>query len=144
MKVTAWPKTDGLTDEASRRRGRRLVDRLADGGRGAAGEVGVAAVDRRDRVRCPAPSAEVVKVAWPAGVERRRCPASLPPSMKVTVPAGRAGRPGAATVTVAVKVTDWPKTDGLADDASVVVVVAWLTVWLRAVEVLPPKLVSPL
>ena len=39
--------------------------------------------------------------------------------MKVTVPDGVPVL-GEAAVTVAVKVTDWPKTEGLADDATVV------------------------
>jgi hypothetical protein len=43
------------------------------------------------------------------------------PSRNVTVPVGV---PVPGGVTVAVKVTDWPKTDGLADDVSVVAVVA--------------------
>ena len=50
VNVTDWPKTEGLAEEVSVVAGRRLVDRLAQGGRGAAGEVGVAAVDRGDRV----------------------------------------------------------------------------------------------
>jgi hypothetical protein len=35
---------------------------------------------------------------------------------------------GALAVTLAVNVTDWPKTDGFADEETVVVVEAWLTV----------------
>jgi hypothetical protein len=41
------------------------------------------------------------------------------PSLNVTVPVAVAGE------TVAVNVTGWPKTDGLADEASVVVVLAF-------------------
>ena len=47
----------------------------------------------------------------------------MPPSLKVTVPVG-VPLPGEVTLTVAVKVTDWPDTDGFAEDATVVVVLA--------------------
>ena len=40
-------------------------------------------------------------------------------------------------------VTDWPKTDGLTEELTAVVVAAWLTTWLKAGEVLAVKLVSP-
>jgi hypothetical protein len=49
------------------------------------------------------------------------------PSRNVTVPEGLPA-PGATTATVAVKVTLCPKTDGLADEARLVVVLALLTV----------------
>jgi hypothetical protein len=49
------------------------------------------------------------------------------PSRKLTEPVGDPA-PGARTVTVAVNVTDCPNTDGLADDARVVAVLALLTV----------------
>jgi hypothetical protein len=64
------------------------------------------------------------------------------PSRKLTVPVGDPA-PGAFTVTVAVNVTDWPKTDGLADEARVVVVFALLTTCETAVLVLVLKLPSP-
>ena len=70
----------------------------------------------------------------------------VPPSLNVTVPLGAvpAPEPGAVTVTVAVKLTDWPTTEGLADEASVVVVGAWLTVWVKGLVVAEEvKLVSP-
>jgi len=57
----------------------------------------------------------------------------------VAVPA-----PGEVTLTVAVKVTDWPNTDGLAEEATVVVVETWFTVWVKFAEVLVLKLASPL
>ena len=41
--------------------------------------------------------------------------------MKMTVPVG-VPLPGAVGLTVAVKVTDWPKTEGFADETTVVVV----------------------
>ena len=53
-------------------------------------------------------------------------PIGLPPSRKVTVPVG-VPAPGATAETVAVKVTDCPKTDGLADDVTVVAVSALFT-----------------
>jgi hypothetical protein len=42
-----------------------------------------------------------------------------------------------------VNVTDCPNTDGFADDATVVVVVAWFTVCVSIEDVLPVKFVSP-
>ena len=50
--------------------------------------------------------------------------------MKVTAPVG-VPLPGATALTVAVKVTDSPKTEGLADEVTLLVVAAWLTVWVR-------------
>jgi hypothetical protein len=44
-------------------------------------------------------------------------PRVVEPSLKVTVPVG-VPEPGAFAVTVAVKVIDWPKTEGLAEDAT--------------------------
>ena len=51
--------------------------------------------------------------------------------------------PGAVAVTVAVNVTLWPNTDGLADDVSAVLVLAWFTTCDTAELVLPLKLLSP-
>jgi hypothetical protein len=60
-------------------------------------------------------------------------------SLNATVP------PVGVGDTEAVKVTDWPVVDGLADEVNVVdVVVSGFTVWLRAVEAEPAKLLSPL
>ena len=59
--------------------------------------------------------------------------------MPVGVPA-----PGATTLTVAVNVTDWPKTEGFAEEAIVVELLAWPTVCASAVELLPAKSGSPL
>jgi len=72
-------------------------------------------------------------------------PSVVVPSRNVTVPVG-VPVPGGTTATVAVKVTDCPKTGGLADEATVVVVLALaggLTVWVNAALVLVLKLVSP-
>jgi len=48
------------------------------------------------------------------------------------------------SATVAVKVTDWPKTDVLADELTVVLVLALFTVSVKFAEVLVLKFVSPL
>ena len=50
--------------------------------------------------------------------------------------------PGLATLTVAVKVTAWPETEGLTDEATVVLVLALLTTWVK-VPRLKAKLSSP-
>jgi len=63
------------------------------------------------------------------------------PLKNVTEPVG-VPLPGAFAVTVAVNVTDWPKTDGLAEETTEVVVLSWLTVWV-SVPALVLKLVSP-
>ena len=72
-------------------------------------------------------------------------PSVVVPSMKVTVPLGppAAVVPGAFTLTVAVKVTDCPDDDGLEEEETVMLVLAWLTVWEKAAEVLSAKLLSP-
>jgi hypothetical protein len=67
----------------------------------------------------------VVKVAVPP--DSVPVPRVVVPSRNVTVPLGLPA-PGAVTVTVAVKVTLCPKTDGLTDEATVVVVLALLTI----------------
>src|SRR6266566_5310011 len=66
-------------------------------------------------------------------------PASeLPPSVKLTLPVGL------APVTEAVKVTLAPASDGLAELASVVVLVALLTTCAKVVLVEPLLVASPL
>ncbi len=70
-------------------------------------------------------------------------PNGILPLKNDTVPVG-VPAPGAFADTVAVKVTDWPKTDGLADDVTTVVVSALLTVWVSAdVPELPEWVESP-
>ena len=140
VNVTDWPNTDGLTDETSAvvvaswlTTWLVAVDVLVE-------VVRVAAVDRRDRVRCRPTSVLVVKVATP--------PLSVPvpsvaePSLNVTVPVG-VPAPGDVAVTVAVNVTDWPNTDGLTDDSSAVVVASFLTTRLVAFDMLVRSFVSP-
>lgn len=91
----------------------------------------------------PTAKAEVVNVAWP--LLRMPVPMALPPSRKVTVPVG-VPAPGATAETVAVKVTDWPKTEGLGDEARAIAVLALFTTCGLPVNepLLPSKLASPL
>ena len=56
-----------------------------------------------------------------AAAGNEQLPIVVAPSRKLTVPAGLPA-PGAVTVTVAVKVTPCPKTDGLAEDVRLVLV----------------------
>src|SRR3954454_4194826 len=79
----------------------------------------------------------VVNVATPAA--NAPVPSVVPPSTKSTTPLGVP----ALDVTVAVKVTTSPKTDGLCEDASAVVVLAWPTTCATVFDVLPETLPSP-
>jgi hypothetical protein len=140
VNVTDWPLTDGLAEEATAVPVPALftvwftvlevlVLKLPSPAYTAVTEWG------------PTLSVVVAKVATPE-------PLSVPvpivatPSLKVTVPVG-VPAPGALAVTVAVNVIDWPKTEGLADGVKAVLLLAGLTVWLIAVEVLVTKLASP-
>src|SRR5216683_412697 len=69
------------------------------------------------------------------------CPMLAPPSEKTTTPVGLVGP---LTVTVAVKATLCPHTAGLVPDTTAVVLLALLTVWVSAAELLTVKFVSPL
>src|SRR5579872_5194593 len=69
----------------------------------------------------PAVRAEVLKLAIPP--ESVPVPIGLPPSRNITVPVG-VPEPGATAVTVAVRVTASPKTEGLTDEVTVVVLAA--------------------
>ena len=64
-------------------------------------------------------------------------PSGVAPSLKVTIPVGF------EPFTVAVNVTLCPDPDGLALLARVVAVAAWLTTWLRVLELLAPLPASP-
>ncbi len=87
--------------------------------------------------------AEVENVATPEAFVVP-VPNVVAPSLNVTIsPLATLPVPGELTVTVAVNVTDWPKTDGLTEDASAVVVLAGFTTWDPTDEVLVAKLVSP-
>ena len=83
----------------------------------------------------------MVNVVWPE--LRVFVPIGVAPSLKVTVPVGMPV-PGAVAITVAVKVTDCPKTEGLIDELTAVVVLALLTVCVKVDEALALKLPSPL
>ena len=65
-----------------------------------------------------------------------------PSRKKLTVPV-TVPPPGAMGATVAVNVTGWPKTDGLVNGVSVVVVSDRMTVWLGSDPVLVAKRVTP-
>ena len=60
---------------------------------------------------------------------------AVAPSLKTTVPLG-VPLPGEVAVTVAVKTTDWPETEGLAEEARAVELLALLTVCVSAEDVL--------
>jgi len=80
----------------------------------------------------PVDSVEVenVAVVTPAVVDTAPVPNVVAPSLKVTVPVGLAAAvlPGLFTVMIAVNVTDCPGVDGFADELTLVLVLAWLTV----------------
>src|SRR5437879_2083160 len=125
VNVTDEPNVDGLSDELT------VAALLA----------GLTVWMRSEVVPLPLKLASPVYAAlivWLPAVAnalvRMACPEALtvtlvgvPPSMvNATVPV-RVPAPGATGLTVAVKPTGWPATDGLAEDASVVVVSALLT-----------------
>jgi hypothetical protein len=83
---------------------------------------------------------DVVNEAFPA--LRVAVPSVVAPSLKVAVPVG-VPAPGATALTVAVNVTDWLKVDGFAEEATVVLLLAGLTVWESVALVLAVKFVSP-
>ena len=59
------------------------------------------------------------------------------------MPVGVPVLPLELSVTVAVNVTFWPHTDGLVTETTAVLVLAFVTVWVMAVELLAAKIVSP-
>jgi hypothetical protein len=69
-------------------------------------------------------------------------PNAVAPSRKVTIPLGIPA-PGATALIAALNVTACPKTVGLAEEVSEVVVVAGFTVCVRALEELGAKLPLP-
>jgi hypothetical protein len=91
----------------------------------------------------PAESVDVARVAV-SGFEPLSVPVPIvvPPSLKVTVPLGSGVVPLTCGATVAVNVTELPDIDGFCDETTLVVVLAWLTVW-ETVPELAPKLVVP-
>ena len=89
----------------------------------------------------PTASDGVVNVAFPE--LKVAVPKVVLPSMKVMVPVG-VPEPGAKTLTVAVKVMLWLRMDGLAEVLIATDVAALFTVSVRADEVLPMNMASPL
>ena len=69
-------------------------------------------------------------------------PALLPSTWNWTVPVG-VPAPGAVILMIAVKVTFCPEVEGATDDSTAVLVLAFVTVWVMAVEMLAAKIVSP-
>ena len=66
----------------------------------------------------PTDSAEVLNVATPEPFSVA-VPRTFVPSSKVTVPVG-VPEPGALALTVVVNVIDWPKSEGFADELTLV------------------------
>jgi len=79
----------------------------------------------------PAASVEVLRVAWPEAFSVP-VPSGTAPSLNVTVPDGTP----AGEVTMAVKTTVWPATAGFSDEATLVEVVARVTVCVTGADVL--------
>jgi hypothetical protein len=86
-------------------------------------------------------SDEMVNVALPE--LKVLVPSVVLPSLKSTVPVG-VPEPGADAVTVAVNVTLWLRIEGLTEVLIAAKVDALLTVCVRADDVLPMKVASPL
>src|SRR5207247_3581011 len=89
----------------------------------------------------PTASVLVTNVPWPEP-SRVPVPRMVEPSLKVTVPVG-VPAPGLFAVTVAVNVTACPDSDGLAEELTTVAVLAFFTVSVSVLEVLPLKVASP-
>lgn len=115
LKVTGWPATQGLNDEVSV----TVVGMLLTTSVNAADVLEPKFVSP---LYCaviewmPMASEDVVKVATPLELSAT-VPIDALPSRKVTAPVGV---PLAVLVSVAVNVTDWPTTEGLSEEASVV------------------------
>src|SRR5712691_5230836 len=143
VKVTDWPNTDGLAEDVSA----VLVLALLTTCDTAELVLVMKLVSPPYTavVLCvPTLRADVAHVATPAASACAPQPViELAPSLKFTLPVG-VPAPGAVAVTVAVKVTLWPNTDGLAEDVSAVLVLAWFTTCDTAALVLVVKFVSPL
>ena len=92
-------------------------------------------------IRCePSLSRAVENTACPC-MFMLAVPRTIPPSEKVTTPVGVTP---VAEVTAAVNVTGWPKAEGLALLASIVVVAAGFTVCVSAADLLAALARSPL
>src|ERR1043166_3123441 len=142
VKVTDWPKAVGLVEEV------RVVVELAGLTVWVSGEAELSlllklASSLWTAVMEWAPTTRelLVRVAEPE--LSVPVPSVLVPSWKVTVPVG-VPPPGDTGLTVAVNVTGWPKTVGVREVVTAMVVSAWLTVWVSTPEVLVLKFGSPL
>jgi hypothetical protein len=140
VKVTDWPKTVGLAEEANAVALPLLLTVCE-----IALEVLVVKLPSPPYtavIACAATlSEDVLKVAWPE--LRLPVPIVVAPSLNVTVPVG-VPAPAPLGVTVAVNVTDCPNTVGLVELLSAVAVPAWLTVCVTLPDMLALKLPSPL
>ena len=87
------------------------------------------------------PTGNVVDVRVATPFASVAVPRTVLPFMNITLPEGVV--PDTAEVTVAVNVTDFPKTDGLSDELTLVVVASALTTSERGAEVLALKPVTP-
>ena len=137
MSLTGWPNVEGFGKDAS------VVAVVAWPTTCARGpdelEAKLPLAPKVALIACvPAGSAVVVKIATPPPFTAA-LPRVVPESENVTLPPGTP----AEEVTVAVNVTDWPNVEGLGEDESPVVVLAWPTVWRMNPEVLVPKLLAP-
>ena len=141
VKVTLWPKTEGLAELANVVVVAALLTTCISvllGGlaRKLASPAYATVMLCVPTVRTDLPSVAVPEV-------RVAVPMETPPSIKVTVPVG-VPAPGGCAVTVAIKLMAWPNTEGLAELANVVVVAALFTTWTMALlEGLWRKLLSP-
>ena len=120
VKVTVWPNSEGLTEDA------RAVALLALFtvwvNVNEVLVVKLASPPYAAVIVCEATRSEgVANVAVPK--LKVPVPIVVPASLNVTVPVG-VPVPGDTALTVAVKVTDWPDTEGFADEATVVVLLA--------------------
>ena len=81
-------------------------------------------------------------VAPPVVLTPTGLPALLPSTWNCTVPVGEPA-PGAVILMMAVKVTFCPEIEGATEDSTAVLVLAFVTVLVMAVEMLAAKIVSP-
>jgi hypothetical protein len=93
-------------------------------------------------VCAPSANDEIAPLAALLPLKLTGAPKFDPSILNCTVPPG-VPDPGAVALTVAVNVTDWPTTDGLADELTLVLVSALSTACVIAPDVLVLKLPSP-
>src|SRR5579864_2819312 len=126
VKVTDWLNTEGLADELTVV---VVASLLTTWGEALSLPLlllqPVAPVKVAVMVLLPTARAEVLKAAWPEPSTAMFEARTVLPWVNVTVPTGMPE----PEVTLAVKVTDWPNTDGLGEELTVVVVAKFCTVW---------------